>query len=241
MAERMLSLKEQNEIRLQELEKRAAEGVVFYGTDGVIIGADVQIGEGTVIYPNVIVKGETVIGKHCVLTSGTVIEDCTVGDGCVINATQCYQSVLEEDVKIGPFSHVRPGSRLCAHAKIGDFVEIKKSQIGDNTKVSHLTYIGDAKVGERVNFGCGTITVNYDGKHKYQTVIEDDAFIGCNTNLVAPVTVREQSFIAAGSTIHKEVPKHALAISRVRQENKEEWVLKRNEKRNGGNKNDNSR
>ena len=222
MAERMLSLKEQNEARLAALEKRAAEGVVFYGTDGVIIGPEVEIGEGTVIYPNVILRGKTVIGKHCTLTSGTVIEDCTVGDGCVINATQCYQSVLEEDVKIGPFSHVRPGSRLCAHAKIGDFVEIKNSTIGVGTAVAHLTYVGDSDVGKNVNFGCGCVTVNYDGVHKFRCVIGDNAFIGCNVNLIAPVTVGDNTFIAAGSTITDSVPDRGFAIARSRQTTKED-------------------
>jgi bifunctional UDP-N-acetylglucosamine pyrophosphorylase/glucosamine-1-phosphate N-acetyltransferase len=132
---------------------------------------------------------------------------------------------------VGPFAYVRPESVIGRNTKIGDFVEIKKSIIGDGTKVSHLTYIGDSEVGSNVNFGCGTITVNYDGKKKHKTIVGDNVFIGCNTNLVAPVKVNNDSYIAAGSTITDEVPEGALAIARERQTNKEGWVEKRNMQR----------
>lgn len=215
-------------------ENYMLDGVTIVDPENTYIEPGAVIGKDTVIEPNCQIKAGSHIGSECVIGPDTIINNSTVGDRTTVLKAVVNDSKIGADTTVGPFAYIRPNSDIGSHVKIGDFVEIKKSIIGDNTKVSHLTYIGDAQVGERVNFGCGTITVNYDGKNKFQTVIEDDAFIGCNTNLVAPVTVREHSFIAAGSTIHKEVPKNALAISRVRQENKEEWVLKRDEKRNGG-------
>lgn len=215
-------------------ESYMLDGVTIVDPDSTYIEPGAVIGKDTVIEPNCQIKAGSHIGSECVIGPDTIINNSTVGDRTTVLKAVVNDSKIGADTAVGPFAYIRPDSDIGSHVKIGDFVEIKKSKIGDHTKVSHLTYIGDAQVGERVNFGCGTITVNYDGKNKFQTVIEDDAFIGCNTNLVAPVTVREHSFIAAGSTIHKEVPKNALAISRVRQENKEEWVLKRDEKRNGG-------
>lgn len=137
------------------------------------------------------------------------------------------ESNIGEETTVGPFAYIRPESNIGKHARIGDFVEIKKSTIGDNTKVSHLTYIGDAEVGSGCNFGCGTVVVNYDGKAKYKTIIGDNAFIGCNTNLVSPVKVNDNTYIAAGSTITNEVPENALAIARARQVNIENWVDKK--------------
>lgn len=221
MDNRTVSLKEIEENRKRLLEKFYQEGVDFLSTDGVVIEDSVKIGKGTVIYPNVILKGKTVIGENCVLTSGTVIENCVIGCGCVINATQCYDSRLHDDVKIGPFSHVRPGCEIDDHAKIGDFVEIKNSYIGVGTAVAHLTYVGDSDVGKNVNFGCGCVTVNYDGVNKYRCKIGDNAFIGCNVNLIAPVAVGDNTFIAAGSTITDEVPDGGFAIARSRQTNKD--------------------
>lgn len=243
-------LKINNRVQLAEaakiLKQRVNEtymldGVTIVDPESTYIEPGAVIGKDSVIEPNCQIKTGSHIGSNCVIGPDTIINNSTVGDRTTVLKAVVNDSKIGADTTVGPFAYIRPDSEIGSHVKIGDFVEIKKSRIGNNTKVSHLTYIGDAQVGERVNFGCGTITVNYDGKNKFQTVIEDDAFIGCNTNLVAPVTVREHSFIAAGSTIHKEVPKNALAISRVRQENKEEWVLKRDEKRNGGKSNDNSR
>ena len=135
-------------------------------------------------------------------------------------------AILGENVSVGPFAYIRPNSSIGSNVKIGDFVEIKNANIGHNTKVSHLTYIGDADVGSNVNFGCGTVVVNYDGKEKHRTTIEDNAFIGCNTNLISPVKIGENAYTAAGSTINKDVPLNTLAIARSRQENKENWVKK---------------
>ena len=204
-------------------------GVRFASLDGVLISPFAEIGAGTVIYPNVQIRHGVHIGRNCVIGSGSVIENSTIGDGCVVNATQIYQSVLENNVKIGPFCHVRPNTHLSEGVKIGDFVEIKNSTVGRDTHASHLTYIGDSDVGERVNFGCGTVTVNYDGKHKHRTVIGNDVFIGCNSNLVAPVTLADRSYTAAGSTITDDVPENALGIARARQVNKDGWVTKKNE------------
>ena len=148
----------------------------------------------------------------------------SVGDGAEIAYSTVLQSEVGRGAHVGPYAYVRPGSRIGEEVKIGDFVEIKNSHIGKGTKVSHLTYIGDADVGERVNFGCGTVVVNYDGVKKHRTVIEDDAFIGCNTNLVSPVRVGEEAFTAAGSTITEDVPAKNLAIARAKQVNKEGWV-----------------
>jgi len=205
-------------------------GVNFTSLDGVMISPFAKIGEGTVIYPNVQIRHGVKIGRNCVIGSGSVIENSTIGNGCIINATQIYQSILDDNVKIGPFCHVRPNSHLCEGVKIGDFVEVKNSTVGKDTHASHLTYIGDSDVGERVNFGCGTVTVNYDGTKKARTVIGNDAFIGCNTNLIAPVHVGDNGYTAAGSTITDDVPENTLAIARARQINKDGWVTKRKQK-----------
>lgn len=208
----------------------AEKGVEFISLDGVVISPFANIGSGTVIYPNVQIRSGVHIGDNCVIGSGTVIERSSVGNGCVLNAVQIYDSLLEDDVRIGPFSHIRPGSHIRSGVRIGDFVEVKNSDIGENTHASHLTYIGDSDVGKRVNFGCGTVTVNYDGISKNRTVIGDDAFIGCNTNLVAPVKIGDRAFTAAGSTIVEDVESDSLGIARSRQVNKPGWVKKRRSK-----------
>lgn len=217
-----------NEIARQaELERHMDSGVEIVCADGVVIAPGVVIGQDTTILPGTILKGRTVIGKNCVIGPNTVIEDSTVGDGCRINACQIEQSRLEENIKIGPFTHVRPNSHLKAGVKIGNFVEVKNSVIDENTAVAHLTYVGDSDVGKNVNFGCGTVTVNFDGHAKYRTVIGDDCFIGCNSNLIAPVEIGAGSYIAAGSTITDPVPDDALAIARARQVVKPGWARAR--------------
>ena len=153
-----------------------------------------------------------------------MIVDCEIGDGCVVNASQAYESVLGRQVQVGPYAHIRPRCQVGDGCKVGAYVEIKNAVFGPGTKMSHLTYVGDADVGAGVNFGCGTITSNYDGFRKHRTVIGDNAFIGCNTNLIPPVTVGEGAYIAAGTTVTKDIPPDALAISRVRQENKPGWA-----------------
>lgn len=220
-------LKKMEEKRLAVLEKYADAGVIFEGIDGVVIEETVVIGAGTRIEPGVVLKGDTIIGEGCLLTSGSRVEDCVIGDRTIINASQCYRSRIGNEVTVGPFSHIRPDSDLADHVHIGDFVEVKNSFIGVGASVSHLTYVGDSDVGRNVNFGCGCVTVNYDGVNKHRCRIGDNAFIGCNTNLVAPVTVGAGSYIAAGATITKDVPADALAVARAKQENKEGWAKRR--------------
>ena len=193
------------------------KGVHFPCPDGVLIDPEVTIGAGTTIEPGVILKGHTVIGENCTITAGSRIEDCVIGNETTINASQCYHSRLGDQVSVGPFSHIRPDSVLEDHVHVGDFVEIKNSVIGVGTAVAHLTYVGDSDVGRNVNFGCGCVTVNYDGVHKNRCRIGDAAFIGCNTNLIAPVTVGDRVFIAAGSTITDSLETGDFAIARARQ------------------------
>ena len=199
-------------------------GVRFLSLDGIVISPFTKIGKGTTIHPGTQLRRNVSIGENCVIGPNSVVDDSEIGDGCVVNATQVYSSVLENNVKIGPFCHVRPNSRLCEGVKIGDFVEVKNSVVGKDTHASHLTYIGDSDVGERVNFGCGTVCVNYNGYTKNRCVIGDDAFIGCNTNLVAPVTVGDGAYTAAGTTVTDDVPEGSLAIGRSRQTNKAGWA-----------------
>lgn len=207
-------------------KKLCAEGVEFVCLDGIIIEPSVKIGAGTKILPGTIIKGKTEIGENCVIGPNSFIEDSKIGDGAEVNSTQIRSSVLEKDVKIGPWSQVRPGCVIHEGCKIGDYVEIKNSEVGARTAVAHLTYIGDADVGEAVNFGCGCCIANYDGQHKHRTKIGNHAFLGCNTNLVAPVELEDFAYTAAGTTVTKDVPEYALAVGRARQENVEGWVKK---------------
>lgn len=209
-----------NVARLDIIEKQLENGVEFVCTDGVSIGRNVHIGAGTRILQGTIIKGQTAIGENCIIGPNCIIENCAVGNGVKLNSVQAYNSVIEENAKIGPFVHIRPDSHIKAGVKIGDFVEIKNSVVGERTAVAHLTYIGDSDVGSNVNFGCGVVTVNYNGAKKFRTVIEDNAFIGCNTNLIAPVRVGKGAYTAAGTTVIKNVPDGALAIERA------EYVIK---------------
>lgn len=210
------------------VKKHMLEGVTIIDPDSVYIDKAVSIGMDTVIYPGAIIEGSTVIGENCIIGPNTRLSDAVLCDEVEIESSVVLNSEIKSRAKIGPFAYIRPESVIGEGVKVGDFVEVKKSVIGKGTKASHLTYIGDAEVGENVNFGCGTITVNYDGSVKHKTVIGNNAFIGCNTNLVAPVKVNDGTYIAAGSTITDDVPEGALAIARARQVNKEGWVAKRN-------------
>lgn len=196
------------------IDRLLEEGVEFTCTDGVTIGRNVVIGAGTKILQGTIIKGNTVIGENCVIGPNCLIEDCTVGSGVTLNSVQAYQSQIDDNAKIGPFVHIRPNSHIMAKVKIGDFVEVKNSTIGERTSVAHLTYVGDSDVGSNVNFGCGVVTVNYDGEKKHRITIDDNAFIGCNTNLISPVKVGKSAYTAAGTTVTKDVPDGALAIER---------------------------
>lgn len=225
----VLAQKQGEEKRIAILENHVAAGVEIPCFDGVMIDESVKIGKGTVILPGTILRGDTSVGENCVIGPNSLIENSTVGSGAKLNSTQAYQSVIKSGVNIGPFVHIRPNSVVGENVHLGNFVEVKNSNIDTGTKVSHLTYVGDSDVGKRVNFGCGTVTVNYTGKAKFRTTIKDDAFIGCNTNLVAPVTVGEGAYTAAGSTITEDVPDVSLGIARARQVNKEGWVTRRDE------------
>ncbi len=201
------------------LDRLYEQGVDIAIPDGVVIDPRAKIGEGSQILPGTIIKGETVVGKNSVIGPNSWLEDSVLGEGCVINATYVLGSVLEEDVQLGPFVRVRPGSRLGAGVRIGNFVEVKNATVGPGTKSAHLTYIGDADVGARVNFGCGVCIANYDGVQKHRTTIGDDCFLGCNTNLVAPVVLGAGAYTAAGTTVTEDVPEDALCIGRSRQVN----------------------
>ncbi|WAM33521.1 bifunctional UDP-N-acetylglucosamine diphosphorylase/glucosamine-1-phosphate N-acetyltransferase GlmU [Caldicellulosiruptor morganii] len=217
----------EQELKLRINKDHLSNGVQIIDIYNTYIHPDVQIGRDTVIYPGTFILGKTSIGEDCVIGPQTYIVDSKVGNSCHIQFSVIESSKIKDNVKIGPYAHLRPNSHLEEGVKIGNFVEIKNSKLGKNTKSAHLTYIGDADIGENVNLGCGTIFVNYDGYKKHRTVVENNAFIGCNSNLVAPVKIGENAYIAAGSTITEDVPANALAIARQRQTNKEGWVLKR--------------
>ncbi|NLY80111.1 MAG: bifunctional UDP-N-acetylglucosamine diphosphorylase/glucosamine-1-phosphate N-acetyltransferase GlmU [Lysinibacillus sp.] len=216
-----IALSQAEEIMRDRINKKhMANGVTIINPQMTHISIDAEIGRDTIIYPGVVIEGKTVIGEDCIIGPNSQIHSSNVGNRSIVKYSVVQESSIGEDTSVGPFAHLRPEAQLGNHVKIGNFVEVKKSTLGDDTKVSHLSYIGDAEVGNNVNIGCGSITVNYDGKNKHKTIIEDNVFVGCNSNLVAPVTLREGSFVAAGSTITKEVPEDSLAIARAKQENK---------------------
>lgn len=203
------------------------EGVTIIDPSNTYIDAEVKIGIDTVIYPEVILEGNTVIGEDCVIGPNSRIINSKVGNNVQIQNSVIISSSIGDGASIGPFAYIRPESVIGENVKIGDFVEVKKSIIGNRTKIPHHSYIGDAEIGENTNIGCGVITVNYNGKEKNKTIIGNNAFVGCNVNLVAPVKVSDNSYIAAGSTITETVPEYSLAIARERQINKENWVIKK--------------
>lgn len=202
-------------------------GVDMQCTDGIMIGKDVKIGINTRILPNTIIIGNTTIGNDCVIGPNTWIENGTIGNSVILDNCKIQDSTIEDGVDCGPFVKVRANSVLKKNVHIGNFVEVKNSIVGEGTKSAHLTYIGDSDVGANVNFGCGTVTCNYDGKNKTRCKIGDGAFIGCNTNLIAPVEVGDMAYIAAGSTITDDIPSEALSVARARQVNKEGWVAEK--------------
>lgn len=210
--------------RINEIHLR--NGVTLMDIDNTYIGPDVTIDSDVTIYPGTVLTGETHIGASSIIGPNTEIVDCHIGNNSLIRQSVVTNSKIGSNVNIGPFAHIRPETNIGDEVRVGNFVEVKKSTIDNRSKVSHLSYIGDATLGTNVNVGCGSITVNYDGKNKHETVIEDDSFIGCNTNLIAPVTVKKGSLIAAGSTINEDVPEDALAIARTPQVNKEGYAKK---------------
>ncbi len=199
-------------------------GVTITDPNNTYIDTDVTVAADTIIEPGCFLRGNTVIGGNCHIGPYCDIKNTKIGSGSCVQHSVMWDAAVGENCSVGPFAYLRPQAVLLDHVKVGDFVEIKKSEIGQGSKVPHLSYVGDATVGEKVNIGCGTITCNYDGYDKHQTVLEDDVFIGSNTNLVAPIKVGKGAFVAAGSTITDEVPADALAVARGKQVIKGGWA-----------------
>ena len=214
-------------LRERIVKSHIRAGVRILDPNTVYIDPRVTIGQGTMLLPGTILQGESHIGQRCQIGPNAVVNGCTVGDDVIINASQVNDSTLGDGCDVGPYAHIRPGCKIGPKCHMGAFVQLKNCVLGEGTKMSHLTYVGDADVGSGVNFGCGTITSNYDGVKKFRCTIGDNVFIGCNTNLVAPVNVGEGAYIAAGATVTKDVPADALAVARARQENKEGWAARR--------------
>jgi len=206
-----------------------SRGVRVMDPNTAYIDPRVEIGAGTLIQPNTILRGPTVIGQDCEIGPNAMVDSCVIGDRVQVNASQITGSTLHEDVSVGPYSHIRPGCDIQRGCRIGAFVQLKNCNLGEETKLAHLSYVGDADVGDRVNFGCSSVTCNYDGFKKSRTVIGSDVFVGCHTSLVPPVEVEDGAYIAAGTTVTRDVPKDSLAISRTRQENKEGWAKRNRE------------
>lgn len=211
-AERLLRDRKNRELLLN--------GVTIIDPNSTFIDADVEIGRDTILYPGTIIEGRSQVGENCEIGPFTHINDSCIGNAVRVESSRVKEARVADGCTIGPFSYLRPETVLAEEVKVGDFVEIKKSTIGRGSKVPHLSYVGDALVGEEVNIGAGTITCNYDGQHKHQTILEDHVFIGSNTNLVAPVHIGEHAMTGAGSTITRDVPPHTLAVERAEQQNR---------------------
>lgn len=215
----------------QRLLERVMQEATIVDPESTYVGENVKVGKDTIILPNTTLLGSTEIGEDCVIGPNVEIRDCVIGSKCEIKFSVLEEATLEDSVVVGPFARIRPGTYLKSSARIGNFVEIKKSVVGSRTKINHLSYVGDAEVGEDTNIGAGTITCNYDGYNKNPTIIGNRVFIGSDTILVAPVELEDDSFTAAGSVITEKVPKYALGIGRTMQVNKEGWVLKYRKKK----------
>jgi bifunctional UDP-N-acetylglucosamine pyrophosphorylase / glucosamine-1-phosphate N-acetyltransferase len=218
-------------LRAAKNEELMAAGVTLIDPASAWIGPDVTIGPDTVIHPNVYLEGRTRIGAGCEINAGVRIIDSSIDDGVVIN-NFCViaESHVASGARIGPFAHIRPQSDVGEGAHVGNFTELKKTTLGRGSKANHLSYLGDATIGEKVNIGAGTITCNYDGTHKHQTIIEDGAFIGSDTQIIAPVTVAKGAYVGTGTTIRENVPPGALAVSAGKQRNIDGWVEKKKKK-----------
>jgi UDP-N-acetylglucosamine diphosphorylase/glucosamine-1-phosphate N-acetyltransferase len=214
-------------LRRRKVEELMADGVTIMDPHTTFIDAEVHVGMDTVIYPFTFLEGVTVIGEDCCIGPHVRFQNTVVGDGVKAHYVYAHDADVESGTDLGQFNHIRPDSHLGAGVKLGNFVEVKNSDIGAGSKLPHLSYIGDCDMGEHVNMGCGTITVNYDGRNKFRTVIGDNVFVGCNSNLVAPVALGEDSYVAAGSTITRDVPAGTLAVARARQKEIEGWRDKR--------------
>lgn len=214
-------------MRIRLLNYWMDQGVTIQDPDSTYIESDVQLSQDVTILAGTHLRGQTSIGENSIIGPNTELDNVQVGENTRVQQTVAMDAKIGDRAKIGPFAYIRPGSEIGHDVRIGDFVEIKNSKIGNETRIAHLTYIGDAELGQDINIGCGTITVNYDGKNKHKTTIGDQAFVGCNVNLIAPVEVGARAIVAAGSTINKDVPEDALAIARNRQENKEGYAKRK--------------
>jgi len=211
--------------QMEAARQLVACGVTISRPETCVIDAGVEVGKGTVIEPYVQLLGKTRVGSGCLIRSFTVVEDCTVGDGVIIRQSCVLaESTVGSGARIGPFAHLRPGSEIGQEAHVGNFVETKKARLGKGAKANHLSYLGDAEVGEGTNIGAGVITCNYDGVNKHRTTIGKRAFVGSDSTLVAPVTVADGAYVGAGSCITKDVPAGSLAVARARQVVKEGWA-----------------
>ena len=225
----------EGEIQRRVVAKLMSEGVTFRNPATVVIDSTVSIGADTVVYPFVTIEGSTRIGEGCVIEPGVHLMNVTVGDDVHLKTgTVAEEAIIEDEANVGPYAHLRPGSQLGRHVKVGNFVETKKAVFGEGAKAAHLSYIGDAEIGADVNIGAGTITCNYDGVRKHRTVLEDGVFIGSDTQLVAPVRVGRGAYVGAGSTITKDVPPDALALSRAPQRVIEGWAARKREEQKKG-------
>lgn len=223
-----MQLAEATKIMQRRINRRHMEqGVTIVDPDNTYIDSRVEIGMDTVILPGCVLEGNTIIGEDCRIGPNSRLTDMKLGNGVTLQSTTAIESEIGSDTTVGPFAYIRPNCKIGDQVKIGDFVEVKNSNVGNGTKIPHLAYIGDTDAGEKVNFGCGSIMVNYDGQKKHRTVVEDHVFVGCNVNLVAPVTVKAGAYIAAGSTITRDVPEDVLAVARARQQVIENWKKKR--------------
>ncbi|QVK17962.1 bifunctional UDP-N-acetylglucosamine diphosphorylase/glucosamine-1-phosphate N-acetyltransferase GlmU [Mycoplasmatota bacterium] len=222
-----VSLEKANQILKRRINEKLMEnGVAIIDKENTYISIDTVIGNDTIIYPGTVCMGKNEIGSHCTIGPNTELSNSKIGNHSKIKHSVITDSVVGDNTTVGPFAHFRNHAIIGENVRIGNFVEIKNANFGDNSNAAHLAYIGDAKIGKNVNMGCGTITVNYDGKVKHQTLIEDNVFVGCNSNLIAPVTIGDNSYIAAGSTVNKDVPSDALAIGRSKLIIKEGYAKK---------------
>ena len=220
--------------QVEAARQLSARGVTISRPETCVIDPGVEVGAGTVIEPFVQLLGKTRVGSGCLIRSFTVVEDCTVGDGVIIRQSCVLaESAVETGARIGPFAHLRPGSEIGQDAHVGNFVETKNARLGKGAKANHLSYLGDADVGEGTNIGAGVITCNYDGVHKHRTTIGKRAFVGSDSTLVAPVTIEDGAYVGAGSCITKNVPAGSLAVARSRQVVKEGWAQRKNRQTKG--------
>lgn len=216
--------------RTARLEELMESGVTIIDAASTWVEKYVTVGRDTVLLPGCFLRGRTEIGEGCTIGPNAHIKNSRISDDVTINNSTITDSQVDTGSTVGPYAYLRPGSDLGKNVKVGDFVEVKNARIDDGAKVSHLSYIGDGHVGKEVNIGCGVVFVNYDGEKKHRTEVGDHAFVGCNANLVAPVKVGANAYVAAGSTITRDVPENALGVARTRQENKEGWVIRRRKK-----------